>query len=331
MARCSVCGAPAVAYIRYQKRYMCRDHYLEFVESKVERAILRHRLVRRGQRVLAAVSGGKDSSTLLAVLSRLSGKLGFELVALYIHLGIYDYSEKSREASLRLARQLNVPLIVFDLKEVLGAGIPELARASKRPPCSVCGMVKRYVINAAAVELAADAVALGHNADDIAVYNLKSFLNQDLEAISKLGVRTESIPGVAVGRIRPLYYVYEKESFLYSLLAGLPFLHEECPFVDRRQMEVELKETVNQLEDKRPGLKLQMVSKLAKRVEDYPKPGGSIGRCPSCGLLSSGGECSFCRVTRRALGRPMGPVVREWFRRRAEELGLGASRRSSLS
>ncbi|MCE4604728.1 MAG: adenine nucleotide alpha hydrolase family protein [Aeropyrum sp.] len=322
MAKCSVCQAPAVAYVRVQRRYLCRQHYLEYVEAKVERAIRRYGMVGRGQRVLAAVSGGKDSSTLLATLSRLSGRLGFELIGFYIHLGIYDYSEKSRRAAEELAAKLGVPLLTLDLREVLGMGIPELAKTSRRPYCSVCGSVKRYVINAAAVELGADAVALGHNADDIAVYNMKSFLSQDLEAISKLGAKTDTVEGVAVGRIRPLYLVYEKESFLYSLLSGLPFLHEECPFVDRRQLEVELKEAVNRLEDKSPGIKMQMVTRLAKRIGDYPRPRGEVSRCPSCGLISSGGECSFCRITRRALGRPMGMEVRRRIRALAAEMGL---------
>ncbi len=322
MAKCSVCGGPAVAFIRYQKRYLCRDHYIQFVEDKVRRAIKRYKMAGKGDRILVALSGGKDSTTLLGALSAVRDDIGFELVAVHIDLGIFDYSVKSREAARRLAQSLDVPLIEVPLKEVIGATIPELAKKSRRPACSVCGMIKRYVTNAAAVELEADAVALGHNADDLAVYNLKSFLTQDLEAISKLGPRTDSVEEAAVGRIRPLYLVYEKESFLYSFLRGLPFLHEECPFVDNRQMEVRLKEVVNQLEEERPGTKLQMVTKLALRIKDYPKPRGEIRRCRVCGLISSSEVCSFCRTTERALGKAMGPAVREYIRRKGVELGL---------
>ncbi len=322
MARCSLCGGQAVAYVRYARKYLCRDHYLEFVEGKVRRALNRYGMVGRGYRVLAAVSGGKDSSTALGALAALRGELGIELVALHIDLGIFDYSERSYDTALRITRDLGVPLIVVSLKDLLGLGIPELSRRGRRPPCSVCGMIKRYVTNAAAVEVEADAVALGHNADDLAVYNLKSFLSQDLEAISKLGPKTPTIEGLAVSRIRPLYLVYEKESYLYSLLKGLPFLHEECPFVDNRQLEVKLKEHVNRLEEERPGLKLQLVTKLAKRLKDYPEPEGEVSRCKYCGLLSSSSVCGFCRLTMKALGEPMGMKIRLYIRSRAKELGL---------
>ncbi len=322
MARCSVCGAPAAAYIRYQRRYLCRDHYLGFVEEKVRRAMEKYRMVGKGYRVLVALSGGKDSAALLGALASLREKLGYEIVAIHIDLGIYEYSVRSREAAERLAEKLGVPLIVVPLKEVLGATIPELAKLSGRPPCSVCGMVKRYVTNAAAVELEADALALGHNADDLAVYNLKSFLNQDLEAISKLGPKTESVPGVAVGRIRPLYTVYEKESFLYAYLKGLPFVHEDCPFVENQQMERQLKEVVNRLEEERPGTKVQLVTKLALRIRDYPRPRGEIRRCKACGLIASGDLCALDRLTLRIFGEPRGPRIREWIGERARELGL---------
>ncbi|MCE4611042.1 MAG: TIGR00269 family protein [Desulfurococcales archaeon] len=322
MPRCSICSKPAIAYIRYQRKYLCRDHYIEFIEDKVRRALRKYKMVGKGYRILVALSGGKDSSTLLGALAALRSEFGYELVAVHIDLGIYEYSVKSKMAAEELAKKLEVPLIEVPLSEVLGTTIPELANKGRRPPCSVCGMVKRYITNAAAVEVEADAVALGHNADDLAVYNLKSFLSQDLEAISKLGPKTESVEEAAIGRIRPLYLVYEKESFLYAYLKGLPFLHEECPFVDHRQMEVKLKEVVNSLEEERPGMKIQMMSKLALRIKDYPKPQGKIGRCKYCGLITGGDVCSFCRLTKKALGEPMGPKVREYIRSKALKLGL---------
>ncbi len=322
MAKCSICGGPAVAYIRYQKRYLCDQHLVEYVESKIRRAISRYKMIRPGYRVLVPVSGGKDSATVLTALSKLSRELGFEVVALHIDLGIEDYSVKSKEASMKAASKLGVPLIVVSVREITGYTIPELARKARRPVCSVCGLVKRYIINLVAVELEADAVALGHNADDLAVYSMKSFITQDLANISKLGPKTESIQGLAVGRIRPLYEVYEKESYLYALLTGTPFLHEECPNVDFNSMENRLKVHINSLEEEKPGVKITMLRNMAKRIRDYPKPKLPISRCRHCGLLSSGDECSFCRLTRRITGQPLGPRAREVVRSLVTSLQL---------
>ncbi len=320
MARCSLCGEPAVAYVRYQRRYFCSKHFIEFFEGKVGSTIRRYGMLGEGDLVLVAVSGGKDSAALLGVLQSLREEFKYDLIALHIDLGIGEYSRRSRESAVKLAEYLGVPALVIDLKEVLGAGIPELSRKSRRPPCSVCGLVKRYVINAAAVELGASKVALGHNADDLLSYSMKSFINQDLEAISKLGPKTESLSEVAVGRVRPLYEVYEKEAFLYAYLRGLPFIHDECPNVDLRSLERELKGAVIKLEEGRPGIKLSMLRKLARRLRDYPSPGGEVRKCRYCGLMTSGDVCSFCRLTERALGEPKGVRIREYVRGRREEL-----------
>ena len=310
MARCSLCGAPAIAYVPVQRRYLCAEHFAEYVEGKVERALRRHRMVSRGDLVVAAVSGGKDSAALLGSLSRLRDKLGFRLVAFHVDLGIGEYSRRSRLQAERLAKATGVPLAVFSVPEELGYGIPELAFKARRPPCSVCGAVKRYLYNAAAIEAGAQALATGHNADDLAAYAVKNFLMQDLEAIGKLAPVTPGIPGLAAKRIRPLYYVYEKEAFLYVLARGLPYLHEECPHARLDSLEFTLKRTLNKLEEDWPGLKQGFLAKLAKRAKDYPSIEAEAVPCRHCGLLSSTGECSFCRLTRRILGEPMGERVR---------------------
>jgi len=315
VAKCSVCGAEAVAYVPYARRYLCAKHFSEFIESKVERAVERFKMVKRGDRILAALSGGKDSSTMVYILSKLSEKMGFELTALHIDLGIPSYSEHARRAAEEVAKYAGVELVVFDMRKVLGVGVPELAKRIGRPYCSVCGTVKRYIINAAAVELGANAVALGHNADDMAVYALKAFADQDLRTLAKMGPKTEGVEG-GVARIRPLYTVYEKEAFIYAYVNGIPFLREECPLAPRRHMLLSLKEFVNKLEDESPSFKLGLLSKLSKNLEFYRKAveEEKTQTCRLCGLMSSGDVCSFCKITSKALGEAMGPAVRSHFR-----------------
>ncbi len=99
-------------------------------------------------------------------------------------------------------------------------------------------------------------------------------MTQDLEAIPKLVPKTESIPGMVVGKIRPLYSMPGKEAFLYAYLSGLPVNHEECPNLDKRQLEVMLKKQIALMESRKPGLRAQLLSKLARRLRDYPQPEG---------------------------------------------------------
>ncbi len=312
MARCSICGRPAVVDLRYARRRFCPDHFIEFLERKVERTIKEYKMIKKGDRVIAAVSGGKDSATLAGVLDRLRDQVGFELILLHIDLGIPEYSRRSREATVQLADKLGLELVIFDVKEMLGYSIPEMAMRLRRRACSVCGTVKRYVMNAAGIELGADSVATGHNADDVGSYALKEFLFQNLENIGKLVPVSETIDGLAVRKIKPLYTVYEKESFLYSLLRGLPYYHEECPHARLDSLDFTIKEFLNKLEEKFPSIKIQYVKMLARKGSDYPKI-VEAQPCRHCGLLSLGGECSFCRITRRLRKSPAGPDVRRYF------------------
>ncbi len=313
MAKCSVCGKPAVVELKYARKRFCQEHFLEFLERKVERTIKDYKMIASGERVIAAISGGKDSATLAGILSKLSGKLGYELLLLHIDLGIGEYSRNSRAASEELARKLGLELVVFDVREIIGGGIPEIARRVRRTPCSVCGIVKRYVMNAAGIELGADSIATGHNADDIGSFAIKEFLFQNLENIGKLSPVSPMINGLAVKRIKPLYTVYEKESYLYAFLRGLPFYHEECPHARFDTIEFRAKEFLNRIEESSPSIKLQYVKNLARQVDKYPKYVKAVP-CKHCGLLSQTGECSFCKLTRKYAGKPLGLKVREYFR-----------------
>ncbi len=319
--RCSLCGEPAVTVVRYAKLRLCKKHFVEFIKRRVAKAIERYTLIRSGWRVLIAVSGGKDSSVVLQILSDMSKQLGFEVIAVHIDLGIGEYSRKAREVVEKLCRSLGVPLVVLELRDLVGASLPELAVRSRRPTCSVCGLVKRYLINSVALELKADVVALGHHMDDLLPYVVKNFILQNLGEIGKLGPRTESGEGL-VGRIRPLYEVSEREVALYARIQGLPAVEESCPYTVRGgSVEEEVRRFLNSIEERSPGTKIAFARAIARKVSFYrSKLGGQIGRCRYCGTPTSSDICAFCRLTERSLGRPMGPTVRGRIKEVIEKL-----------
>jgi len=321
--KCSLCEEPAVTVVRYAKLRLCRKHFTEFICKRVLKAIERYRLVQKDWRVLVAISGGKDSAALLHILTVLSKQLGFEVIALHIDLGIGEYSRKAREAAEKLCKDLEVPLVLLSLGELLGAGIPELATKSRRPACSLCGLVKRYLINAAAVELRARTIALGHHLDDLLPYIVKNFVLQSLSEIGKLGPKTES-GEFFVGRIRPLYEVSESETTLYTYLCSLPVVEERCPYAVRGEsLEKEIREFLNSVEAKRPGFKIAFARAVAKNIGFYRKEMASAtNTCRHCGMLTSGDVCAFCRLTERLLGKPMGLDVRSYIKRVSANMKL---------
>jgi len=93
------CTAGATVEIRRHHTAFCNEHFLEFFERQVARAIEHEHMFTRDDRVLVAVSGGKDSLALWDVLRR----LGYQTTGLYINLGIGEYSAESQRKSVAYA------------------------------------------------------------------------------------------------------------------------------------------------------------------------------------------------------------------------------------
>src|SRR4029079_7545943 len=128
----------------------------------VEKAIADHDMLSPDDRVLVAVSGGKDSLAVWDILL----ELGYHADGLYLGLGIGDYSDESGEYARDFASQRGLSLRSLDLREEYGYDIPTAADATRRVPCSACGLSKRHLFDAAAREHGYDVVATGHNLDD---------------------------------------------------------------------------------------------------------------------------------------------------------------------
>ena len=170
---------------------LCKDCFTEFLHTQVRRAIKSHRMFAADDRILVAVSGGKDSLTLWGILL----KLGYRADALYVDLGIGDYSGRSKQKVQRftdtVAAAYQSKLHVHTVEQEQGAGIRELATLVHRPTCSTCGTMKRYQFNRVAVEQDYDVMATGHNLDDEAARLLGNVLHWQTDYLDK---QTPSLP-----------------------------------------------------------------------------------------------------------------------------------------
>ena len=327
--RCSVCGSTASYFSPVLRRYFCDKHFIDAIVERVRKSIDKYKLASRLKRVVVGLSGGKDSVTLLSVLQRLAGEFGFEILAVHINLGIGEYSKYSEQVCRKLTEKLGVPLLVLNLADLLGMTLPQIVKRLRRPACSVCGAIKRYLLNVVGVEACATAVALGHNADDIAAYILKNFFLQNLPAIKKHGPATDPIDGLAVGRVRPLYEVLEDETRFYVKAAELPYVEATCPFKPHHYFEASIKRALELLEDEVRGLRLDFLRRIAKNLDIYPDPSEPIRACSACGMISSAEVCAFCKLTTRIAGRPLGASVRQRVRESLASLGFGWCKKSS--
>src|SRR3954468_9369326 len=116
MSKCRVCRGPAIIDLPRHNANFCAEHLQQLCRRQVDKAITDHRMLQPGERVLVAVSGGKDSLALWDLLT----DLGYEADGLYIGLGIGDYSDASAAFAQNFAAQRGLVLKRVDLREDYG-------------------------------------------------------------------------------------------------------------------------------------------------------------------------------------------------------------------
>ncbi len=292
MVSCSICGKRACYHRRYSGQRFCAEHFVEYFEGKVKKTMLRYRMLARGERIGVAVSGGKDSLTLLRILSKLAEKLNLELRAILIDEGIANYRKETVERARRFCRELGIPLEVFSFKEHFAYTLDEMVKLSRRNACTFCGVFRRKLLNDAARELGCEKLATGHNLDDEVQAIVMNYLRGDLERLVRLGIDAGSEQ--LVPRIKPLMEMPEKEVALYALLAGIPASFDECPYAEQ-SFRTEVREMINRLEENNPGIKFSILrgyQKLLPYLKTYQAK--ALRNCKTCGEPSSGERCRAC-------------------------------------
>ena len=139
-SKCRVCKAPAIIDLPRHNANFCAEHFLELCRRQVAKAIEHWAMFDRDDRLLVAVSGGKDS---LAVWDLLL-ELGYVADGLYLGLGIGDYSESSAEYARDFAARRGLRLIEVSLRDEYGYDIPTAARATRRVTLAAVGTSKPW-------------------------------------------------------------------------------------------------------------------------------------------------------------------------------------------
>lgn len=294
-----VCKGDASVFLPHARAYYCNIDFIQYLVKRVKKTIEKYKLISSGEKVLVAISGGKDSITLLDILAVLRADLNFKIHALHIDLGIRGYSEDSKDKCLKASKSLGIPLTVISIPKTFNLSLPELAKRSKREACSICGSIKRYITNLAAYYWGVDRVATGHTLDDLSTYTLKNLLVGDYTMISKLQPKTQTLKSL-ISRVRPLAEVYNEETRMYVLIKRLPHVYENCPLTPKRSLDLSVKGFLDSIEREHPSIKLgfyKSTIKAFKRLTTSPiEAQEDLVECRICKMLASSRICSFCKL-----------------------------------
>jgi len=290
--KCRKCGNAAVLELRRHNAAFCGPDFLEFFRNQIREAIRKYRMFTRDEPVLVAVSGGKDSLALWDVLI----DEGYQTRGLYLDLGIFDYSVESRAKCEAFAAARGVPLLVRRVAEEVGAPVPVIKSVTRRPPCSGCGLSKRYLMNRAALDEGMPVVATGHNLDDEAATLFGSVMHWQMDALPRQSPALPSTHPKLVRRVKPLYRLSEQETAAYAFLRKIDIV-DECPFA-KGATSIAHKETLNRMEAASPGAKHNFLFGFLEKARPAFERAEAVvlNECVRCGQVTTGTLCAFCKL-----------------------------------
>jgi uncharacterized protein (TIGR00269 family) len=252
-------------------------------------------MIAPGERVLVAVSGGKDSLALWDILL----DFGYDVDGVYLGLGIGDYSGMSGHYARDYAASRGATLVEIDIPAEYGFDIPGGAKAAKRVPCSACGLSKRHLFNHAAIEGGYDVIATGHNLDDEAAVLFGNVLRWDLTYLGRQWPVLPANRGFA-RKVKPLIRLGERETAAFCVLRGIEYIVDECPMATGNK-HLGYKDVLNQIETQSPGSKAAFYFSFLDRVSDHfasvaEEEREGLHPCPGCGAPTTAELCAFCKL-----------------------------------
>lgn len=298
MQSCTKCGNPNVIIKKPASgQALCKDCFIESIEKKVRQTIKKENFLERGDKVLVALSGGKDSVVTLEILNSYRERHIIDLCAVTINEGIAGYREDGVEIAKAHAERLGIPHKVVSFKESFGIDLDEImSKENHRGSCTYCGVFRRWIINRAARDFGATKIATGHNLDDETQAILMNYLEGNTENLAKIGPKTESNDELFTVKIKPLREIPEKEIGLYALAKGLDIHLAGCPYAEE-SFRMKISNILKDLTKDHPTIMystLRGFDKMRPAIKEEFKTNFTYKRCECCGEPSSNRLCRAC-------------------------------------
>ena len=294
--KCSRCDNVAAYSRKYSGENLCASCFSNSILQKTARTISKHNMIKNGDVVGVAVSGGKDSLSLLQVLKKMSESHNFKIKAITIDEGIPQYRDEALEIVKNFCDNIGVEYKVFPYKDLFDITLEEsldLRENEKTSSCSICGTLRRRAIDFGAKDLGVDVVATGHNLDDVLQTFVINIISGDTNKIGWMDPDTSSNK---TRKIKPFCEIYENEIVFYAFVNEIPFQSEQCPHMNEG-IRTEIREFLNSLENEHSGIKNNMYKSIM-RISSVVKDSNYKQRkiCSKCGNDCTGDICSVCSM-----------------------------------
>ncbi|MBI3035543.1 TIGR00269 family protein [Candidatus Woesearchaeota archaeon] len=290
----------------YSGEKLCKSHFIGYFENKVFKTIRQFELLDKEENLGVALSGGKDSLSVLRILNKLSlenPKININAIA--VDEGISNYRDKTLEKAREFCGKNKIKLHIFSYKEEFGLTLDEMLKIFDVKPCTICGIFRRYLLNKKSKELKLTKLATGHNLDDECQSIFMNQIKNNISASARLGPKAGLTHDKKfVQRIKPLYLCTEKEVTAYAFINGLLDEFNECPNASK-SFRAQVRDIVNDLEQKFPGTKYSVVNSFLQTLPLLKQKfkNEAIKACNRCNEPSANDACNACVYLERLKNR----------------------------
>ena len=305
---CDVCNLREAFFFRpYSGMKLCRKCFARSVEEKTRATVSKYQMVRFDDKIAVAVSGGKDSVSLLHVMAKIEREYPrAKLVAISVDEGIEGYRDEALEIAAENCKELGVEHFVVSFKDLYGYTFDQMVKRlrhkgdTRLTACAYCGVLRRKALNLAARRVKADRLATAHTLDDETQTILLNIFHGDVLRIAKEKPVTDEVHPKLVQRIKPFCEIPEKETALYAYVRGIKFQNRPCPYASEA-LRNDARMMLNRLEEKHPGMKFTIfksIEKIRPALEEAAKNEG-LRECRECGEPTTDEVCRTCQMRRR--------------------------------
>ncbi|UCD03935.1 MAG: TIGR00269 family protein [Candidatus Woesearchaeota archaeon] len=296
--KCQVCNKQeAKIKLDHLGKTVCKNCFARSIERRIRRTIRDYNLLKDKDKILVAVSGGKDSSLTLTYLVNYYKYKPGKVFAVYVDRGD-AHSVKQALAGEKLSKKLGVPFCTVSFRELFNIGITDIRRIAKKEglnTCSVCGVFRRRALEIKARELKVDKVATGHNLTDEALSYLMNFSKGELKNFIHLGPISLPKRKGFTQRIKILSRVTDEEIREYVTLKRIKFYPNTCP-CRVGSLRYNFLPVLADIKKARPGAEFSIV-KIGEEIAELARNKHRdfrLNKCKKCGEPTSQDTCRVC-------------------------------------
>ena len=308
MPMCTVCKRRELFFFRsYSGEKLCKKCFLDSIERKVRATIAKYHMFNYSDRIAIAVSGGKDSVSLLHILARMERNYPkASLMAITVDEGIKGYRDEALKIAVENCKKLGVKHNIVSFSEFYGYTLDEIVRLAKKEkqnmltPCAYCGVLRRKAFNTAARQMNASKLVTAHTLDDEVQTFLLNIFHGDVWRITKEKPVTDEVHPKLVQKVKPFCGVPEKEIALYAYLRRIDFQSKPCPYASEA-LRNDIRNMLNRMEEKHAGIKFTVFSSLERlrpSLENVVK-NESLNMCSECDEPTTEKLCKTCQMLRQ--------------------------------